>query len=112
MHTNKDRRRIVKELLNITDKEFTDDELIKTLISTSVTANVDKKEKTTFGQKAADAVAKFAGSWAFIFSFITNIICSSFSTGYISSLSPFCSSNRYISKIFGTFSCKTTSYQT
>lgn len=74
MHTNKDRRRIVKELLNITDKEFTDDELIKTLISTSVTANVDKKEKTTFGQKAADAVAKFAGSWAFIFSFIAVMI--------------------------------------
>ena len=27
------------------------------------------KEKYTLGQRAADAIAKFAGSWAFIFSF-------------------------------------------
>ena len=28
-----------------------------------------EKEKYTLGQRAADAIAKFAGSWAFIFSF-------------------------------------------
>ena len=28
-----------------------------------------KKEKYTLGQRAADSIAKFAGSWAFIFSF-------------------------------------------
>ena len=29
-----------------------------------------KEEKLSLGQRASDAVAKFAGSWAFIFSFI------------------------------------------
>ena len=28
-----------------------------------------RRENTPFGQRAADAIAKFAGSWAFIFSF-------------------------------------------
>ena len=28
----------------------------------------------TFGQRAADAVARFAGSWAFIFSFIAVMV--------------------------------------
>ena len=30
--------------------------------------------KSSFGQRAADAVAKFAGSWAFIFSFIAVMV--------------------------------------
>ena len=32
------------------------------------------KEKYTFGQRAADKIAKFAGSWAFIFSFSALLI--------------------------------------
>jgi len=74
MNYRKDRRRIIKELLNVTDKEFTDEELVSTLTSTSVTQSPKREQKVTFGQKAADAVAKFAGSWAFIFSFISVMI--------------------------------------
>ena len=33
-----------------------------------------EEEKLSFGQRASDAVAKFAGSWAFIFSFIAVMI--------------------------------------
>ena len=74
MNYKKDRKRIIKELLNVTDKEFTDEELVSTLTSTSVTQSLKREQKVTFGQKAADAVAKFAGSWAFIFSFISVMI--------------------------------------
>lgn len=74
MNYKKDRKRIIKELLNVTDKEFTDEELVSTLTSTSVTQSPKREQKVTFGQKAADAVAKFAGSWAFIFSFISIMI--------------------------------------
>lgn len=74
MNYRKDRKRIIKELLNVTDKEFTDEELVSTLTSTSVTQSPKREQKVTFGQKAADAVAKFAGSWAFIFSFISVMI--------------------------------------
>ena len=69
MKKGKERAKIIKELLDITDKEFTDEELIQQLTMTEIVEN-NSNEKTTFGQKAADAVAKFAGSWAFIFSFI------------------------------------------
>ena len=70
MSNKKERRRIVKELLDVTDKEFTDEELIHQLINTELSKDSDKTDKLSFGQRASDAVARFAGSWAFIFSFI------------------------------------------
>ena len=68
------RNQIISELLHVTDEEFTDEELILQLIATEVTKNADKDEHMTFGQRAADAVARFAGSWAFIFSFIAVMV--------------------------------------
>ena len=73
MKKGKERAKIIKELLDITDKEFTDEELIQQLTMTEIVEN-NSNEKTTFGQKAADAAAKFAGSWAFIFSFIAVMV--------------------------------------
>lgn len=73
MKKGKERAKIIKELLDITDKEFTDEELIQQLTMTEIVEN-NSNEKTTFGQKAADAVAKFAGSWAFIFNFIAVMV--------------------------------------
>lgn len=70
MRTGNERKKIVKELLDVTDKEFTDEELIHELIATNITMDNKKEEKQSLGQRASDAVAKFAGSWAFIFSFI------------------------------------------
>lgn len=74
MKKTKHRNQIIKELLDITDREFTDEELIHRLIMTEMTENSDSEEKVSFGQKASDAVAKFAGSWAFIFSFIAVMV--------------------------------------
>lgn len=74
MSNKKERRRIVKELLDVTDKEFTDEELIHQLINTELSKDYIKTDKLTFGQRAADAVARFAGSWAFIFSFIAIMV--------------------------------------
>ena len=70
MNYQKNKKRIIRELLNESDKELTDEELMNEILSENVTMNADKTEKDSFGQKAADAVAKFAGSWAFIFSFV------------------------------------------
>ena len=69
MKNEKERRKVIKELLDVTDEE-----LIHQLIATEVTKNTDKDEKLSLGQKASDAVAKFAGSWAFIFSFIAVMV--------------------------------------
>ena len=48
---------------------FSDEELIRRLTMTEITEGSKKKDKPSVGQRAADAVARFAGSWAFIFSF-------------------------------------------
>ena len=70
MANSKERKKIISELLHVTDEEFSDEELIRRLTMTEITEGSNKKEKPSLGQRAADAVARFAGSWAFIFSFI------------------------------------------
>ncbi len=74
MKMNDERRRVIKELLDVTDREFTDEELIRQLTMTGITQKAAQDEKSTLGQRAADAVARFAGSWAFIFSFIAVMV--------------------------------------
>ena len=70
MKMNDERRKVIKELLDVTDREFTDEELIRQLTLTGITQRAAQDEKSTLGQRASDAVARFAGSWPFIFSFI------------------------------------------
>ena len=65
------RNQIISELLHVTDEEFTDEELIHQLIATEVTKNADKDEHMTFGQRAADAVARFAGSLGVYFQLLS-----------------------------------------
>ncbi len=74
MKQRSERKRVIKELLDLTDREFTDEELIHELVETTITKNSEQKEHLSFGQRASDAVAKFAGSWAFIFSFIAVMV--------------------------------------
>ena len=74
MKMNDERRKVIKELLDVTDREFTDEELIRQLTMTGITQRAAQDEKSTLGLRAADAVARFAGSWAFIFSFIAVMV--------------------------------------
>ena len=68
--SEKERRRVIRELLDVTNEEFSDEELIRQLVMMRVTQDEEAPEKLSLGQRASDAVASFAGSWAFIFSFI------------------------------------------
>ena len=46
------------------------DEVLNLLADSKISVSPEsEKEKYTLGQRAADSIAKFAGSWAFIFSF-------------------------------------------
>ena len=47
---------------------MTDEEVLNLLADSKISEN-PTAEKYTLGQRAADAIAKFAGSWAFIFAF-------------------------------------------
>jgi uncharacterized membrane protein len=69
---DKSRSQLIKELIQTTDEELSDEELIHELISQKVTINGNDGRRT-LGQRAADSVAKFAGSWAFIFSFLAGM---------------------------------------
>ena len=49
---------------------MTDEEVLGLLADSQISVKPEgAKEKYTLGQRAADTIAKFAGSWAFIFSF-------------------------------------------
>lgn len=49
---------------------MTDEEVLNLLADSKISENTSRaSEKYTIGQRAADAIAKFAGSWAFIFAF-------------------------------------------
>ena len=66
----KENRRLLKEVLRDIQKDMTDEEVLALLADSRVSVNpAEEKAKYTLGQRAADAIAKFAGSWAFIFSF-------------------------------------------
>ena len=71
MNAMKENRKLLKEVLQEIRHDMTDEEVLNLLADSKVSVNPNKKkEKYTLGQRAADAIAKFAGSWAFIFLFI------------------------------------------
>ena len=71
----KENRKLLKEVLRDIQKDMTDEEVVALLADSHVSVNPsEEKEKYTLGQRAADAIAKFAGSWAFIFSFTGGLV--------------------------------------
>ena len=66
----KENRKLLQEVLNEIRQDMTDEEVLNLLADSKISVSPKKeKEKYTLGQRAADTIAKFAGSWAFIFSF-------------------------------------------
>ena len=66
----KENRKLLKEVLKDIQHDMTDEEVLNLLADSKISENpAGEKEKYTLGQRAADAIAKFAGSWAFIFAF-------------------------------------------
>ena len=66
----KENRKLLKEVLKDIRHDMTDEEVLNLLADSKISVSPESgKEKYTLGQRAADTIAKFAGSWAFIFSF-------------------------------------------
>ena len=71
----KENRKLLKEIVTDIRRDMTDEEVLNLLADSKISVSPQKeKEKDTLGQRAADAIAKFAGSWAFIFAFTTVLI--------------------------------------
>ena len=69
----KENKKLVNEIISDVKHDMSNEDFISLLADSRISANPDK-EKYTFGQRAADKIAKFAGSWAFIFSFSALLI--------------------------------------
>lgn len=66
----KENRKLLREVLKDIRHDMTDEEVLDLLADSKISVRPESgKEKYTLGQRAADTIAKFAGSWAFIFSF-------------------------------------------
>ena len=59
----------MKDVLDDIRQDMSDEEVLALLANRKISVRPDSEKKYTLGQRAADAIAKFAGSWAFIFSF-------------------------------------------
>ena len=66
----RENRKLLKEVLKDIRRDMSDEEVLNLLADSKISVKPEtEKDKYTLGQRAADAIAKFAGSWAFIFSF-------------------------------------------
>ena len=71
----KENRKLLKEVLKDIRRDMTDEEVLNLLADSKISVSPESgTEKYTLGQRSADAIAKFAGSWAFIFSFTGGLV--------------------------------------
>lgn len=72
----KENRKLLKEVIKGIKRDMTDEDVLNLLADSKVSENPNReKDKYTVGQRAADAIAKFAGSWAFIFRLPASSFC-------------------------------------
>lgn len=65
----------MREVLEGIRHDMTDEAVLNLLADSQISERPEKgKDEYTVGQRAADTIAKFAGSWAFIFSFIAVLV--------------------------------------
>ena len=71
----KENRKLLKEVIKGIRRDMTDEEVLNLLADSKISENPNRESgKYTLGQRAADAIARFAGSWAFIFAFTAVLI--------------------------------------
>lgn len=67
------RRALIKEIIEDVKNDLEDEEIIRLILVKKI-AMKENYEKYTLGQKAADRMAKIAGSWLFISIFVIILI--------------------------------------
>ena len=71
-----DSRQLVYQIIEEIQQDATDEEVLHILLENKVSNNInsEQKEAYTLGQRAADKIAKFVGSWSFILIFLFILI--------------------------------------
>ncbi len=67
--TKKEKQQLARKLIKCTDEEIDQEHFIHKLLEESTLYNVYEDDRGTFGQRAADILARFAGSWGFVICF-------------------------------------------
>ncbi|MDP4152019.1 MAG: DUF1003 domain-containing protein [Bacillota bacterium] len=73
MNPNANKNEFISKILEDVQDDLKDEEVIHLLLEKKVAYN-PKKVKYTFGQKAADKLANYAGSWGFVSIFCAILI--------------------------------------
>lgn len=68
MSTNN--RKLVNQIIKEIQRDASDEDVLHLLLENKVTTELSKKDAYSFGQKAADKIASFVGSWTFILVFM------------------------------------------
>ena len=67
--TRDEKHRLAKKIIRLTNHEIDDEHFIHRLLEDDTLYHIYEDDQITFGQRAADILARFAGSWAFVISF-------------------------------------------
>jgi uncharacterized membrane protein len=76
MKKNPTKMDIIRTVMKDVEEDISNEDMIHLILQKQFSKNTDQKisEQLTFGQKAADAIARFAGSWTFIIIFTAVIL--------------------------------------
>lgn len=66
---------LVKTIIDDVENDMTDEEIVHIILDKKMSRNEHTENKDSFGQKAADSLARFAGSWKFVIGFTIVLIC-------------------------------------
>ncbi len=72
--TKKEKQDLIKKIIKYTDENTDEEHFIHQLMCDNSFYNIEKEEELTNSQKAADKIAKFAGSWLFILCFSLGLV--------------------------------------
>nr|WP_122011805.1 DUF1003 domain-containing protein [Maliibacterium massiliense] len=64
-----DRQRLVRMIVEEAQKDLHDEEVLHLILANPLAEDVSQQGKETFGMRAADKLARFAGSWTFVLIF-------------------------------------------
>ena len=67
--TKDEKHALAKKIIRLTNEEIDSEHFIHKLLEEDTLYNIYEDEHITFGQRAADILARFAGSWAFVIFF-------------------------------------------
>ena len=67
--TKDEKHALAKKIIRLTNEEIDSEHFIHRLLEEDTLYNIYEDEHITFGQRAADILARFAGSWAFVIFF-------------------------------------------